>query len=191
MLDKKNINAIRKELTEYDKKRLDVIKSSNTALHHAKRIIFALHRKNIVEAEAKIKEVEKTFKEIVVKYKKDPKIFNEGSYKAALEEYVEAKLFYLFLQNKKMGKITEVNIPPEIYIAGLADVPGEMLRYAVMSATNKDFVMVKKCVEAGSDIIGEMIEFNLTSYLRTKFDQAKGALRKLEEVQYEVSLRNR
>jgi len=189
-LCKKNINSIRKNLMEYDKKRLDIIKRSNTALHYSKRIIFALHRKNVAEAELKMKEVEKSFKEIAVKYKKEPKVFNEGSYKAAVEEYVEAKMFYNFLQGKKMGKIMEVNVEPFIYIAGLADVPGEMLRYAVMSATNKDFEMVKKCVEGGSEIVGEMMEFNLTSYLRTKLDQAKGAVRKLEQVRYEVSLRN-
>jgi predicted translin family RNA/ssDNA-binding protein len=40
-----------------------------------------------------------------------------------------------------------------------------------------------------SDIIGELIEFNLTSYLRNKFDQAKSAAQKLEQVVYEVSLR--
>ena len=39
------------------------------------------------------------------------------------------------------------------------------------------------------EIIGELIEFNLTSYLRNKFDQAKGAVRKIEHVVYEVSLR--
>jgi len=190
MLCKKNIKSIRTNLTDYDKKRLDVIKRSNTALHYAKRVIFTLHRGNFDEAGVKLKEVESNFKEIAKKYAKDPKVFTEGSYKAALEEYVEAKLFYLFLHGKKMGKITEVNVAPEIYIAGLADVPGEMLRFAVMSATNKDFKMVKKCVEGASEIIGEMMEFNLTSYLRTKLDQAKGAVRKLEQVQYEISLRS-
>ena len=49
---------------------------------------------------------------------------------------------------------------------------------------------VKKCVEMGQEIIGELIEFNLTSYLRTKFDQAKRAAQKLEYVDYELSLRN-
>ena len=39
------------------------------------------------------------------------------------------------------------------------------------------------------DIIGELIEFNLTSYLRTKLDQAKQAVHKLEQVVYEVSIR--
>jgi hypothetical protein len=39
------------------------------------------------------------------------------------------------------------------------------------------------------EIIGELIEFNLTSYLRTKFDQAKGAVQKLEEINYQISLK--
>jgi len=190
MLCKKNMKSIRTNLTDYDKKRLDIIKRSNTALHYAKRVIFTLHRGNFDEAGMKLKEVEKSFKEIAKKYAKEPKVFNEGSYKAALEEYVEAKLFYLFLHNKKMGKIVEVNVPPAIYIAGLCDVPGEMLRYAVISATKKDFKMVENCVDAGSEVIGELMEFNLTSYLRNKFDQAKQAVRKLEQVRYDTSLRN-
>ncbi len=189
MLCKKNMKSIRTNLTDYDKKRLDIIKRSNTALHYAKRVIFTLHRGNFDEAGMKLKEVEKSFKEIAKKYTKEPKVFNEGSYKAALEEYVEAKLFYLFLHNKKMGKIVEVDVPPAIYIAGLCDVPGEMLRYAVISATKKDFKMVEKCVDAGSEVIGELMEFNLTSYLRNKFDQAKQAVRKLEQVRYDTSLR--
>jgi hypothetical protein len=34
-----------------------------------------------------------------------------------------------------------------------------------------------------------LIEFNLTKYLRNKFDQAKGAGRKIEEIVYEVGLK--
>jgi len=49
--------------------------------------------------------------------------------------------------------------------------------------------MVKKCSQLSNDIIGELIEFNLTSYLRTKFDQAKQANQKLEYVVYELSLK--
>ncbi len=39
------------------------------------------------------------------------------------------------------------------------------------------------------DITGELIEFNLTSYLRNKFDQAKSAVQKIEKVVYELSLK--
>jgi len=68
-------------------------------------------------------------------------------------------------------------------------VPGELYRYAIKSATVRDLKMTKKCAEMAREIIGELIEFNLTSYLRTKFDQAKQAVQKLEQVVYEVSIR--
>ena len=48
-----------------------------------------------------------------------------------------------------------------------------------------------RCKDAASDIIGELIEFNLTSYLRNKFDQAKSAVHKLEFIEYEVRLRHK
>ncbi|MBU2542607.1 hypothetical protein KJ785_03545 [Patescibacteria group bacterium] len=189
MLQKKYLGKIKKNLHSYHTKRGEVIGESNNALHHAKRAIFALHRDNVKEATEKIDLVEKILKSINTKYKSTPKIFNEGSYKAALEEYVEAKCFFDFLQTGKIGEIKTLPIAEEIYLAGLCDVPGELYRYAIKSATNKDIAMTKKCAEMAQEIIGELIEFNLTSYLRTKFDQAKGAVQRLEIVVYELSLR--
>ncbi len=188
-LQKLYLTKIKKNLHTYHTKRGEVIGESNNALHHAKRAIFALHRDNKKEAVEKIKMVEKVLLGINKKYKSTPKILNEGSYKAALEEYVEAKCFFEFLETGKIGEIKTLPIPEEIYLAGLCDVPGELYRYAIKSATNKDIKTTKKCAEMAQEIIGELIEFNLTSYLRTKFDQAKGAVNKLENVVYELSLR--
>ena len=189
MLQKSYLTKIKKNLHAYHSKRGEVIGMSNNALHHAKRAIFALHRDNKKEAVEKIKLVEKSLKDIYKKYKTTPKIFNEGSFKAALEEYVEAKCFFEFLETGKIGEIKTLPIPEEIYLAGLCDVPGELYRYAIKSATNKDIKTTKKCADMAQEIIGELIEFNLTSYLRTKFDQAKGAVNKLQNVVYELSLR--
>ncbi|MFH1946731.1 MAG: hypothetical protein ABIJ23_01050 [Candidatus Magasanikbacteria bacterium] len=189
MLNKKYLGKIKKNLHAYHSKRGEVIGESNNALHHAKRAIFALHRDNKKEAVEKIKMVEKILKDINKKYKTTPKILDEGSYKAALEEYVEAKCFFDFLETGKIGEIKTLVIAEEIYLAGLCDVPGELYRYAIKSATNKDIAMTKKCAEMAQEIIGELIEFNLTSYLRTKFDQAKGAVHKLQIIVYEASLK--
>lgn len=188
-IQKAYTDKLKLNLLAYAEKRREVIKSSGDALHHAKRAIFALHRDNVAEADEKLKLVEATYKALNNKFKKDPSILTEGSYKAGLEEYVEAKLFYNFLQNGKIAEIKELPISGELYIAGLCDVPGELYRYAIKSATEKNIEMVKKCSSMASEIIGELIEFNLTSYLRTKFDQAKQAVQKLEQVVYEVSLR--
>ncbi len=189
VLQKSYLTRIKKNLHSYHTKRGEVIGMSNNALHHAKRAIFALHRDNKKEAVEKIKIVEKSLKDIYKKYKTTPKIFNEGSFKAALEEYVEAKCFFDFLETGKIGEIINLPIPEEVYLAGLCDVPGELYRYAIKSATAKDIETTKKCAEMAQEIIGELIEFNLTSYLRTKFDQAKGAVQKLQIIVYELSLR--
>ncbi len=189
MLNKKYLAALRKNTLTYATTRRDVIKISDDALHHAKRAIFAMHRDEMKEAKAKLKQVETGLKSVKKKFAKTPKAMGEGAYKAALEEYVEARLFLDFLENKKIGEIKEINIPEEIYLAGLCDVPGELYRYAIKAATEGDVETVKRCAEVGSLIVGELIEFNLTKYLRNKFDQAKGAVQKLEHTVYEVSVR--
>jgi predicted translin family RNA/ssDNA-binding protein len=188
-LNKGHLGKIKKNLHAYHKRRGDVIGKANEALHHAKRAIFALHRDNEKEAAEKIKLVESIFKALNTKYKKDPDIKKEGAYKAGLEEYIEAKLFFEFVTTGKIGEIKDLPMDGDIYLAGLCDVPGELYRYAIKAATNKDVETAKKCAKMGGDIVGELIEFNLTSYLRTKFDQAKGAVNRLENVVYELSLR--
>ncbi|HBU07182.1 MAG TPA: hypothetical protein DEB09_03800 [Candidatus Magasanikbacteria bacterium] len=190
-IDQKYLNQLKKNLHDYHEKRIEIIQASNNALHHAKRVIFALHRDEFKEAEEKLVLVEKMLGAMRKKYKADLHIFDEGAFKAANEEYVEARLFYNFLKIGKIGKIIQVEMNGEVYLAGLCDVPGELYRYAIKCATNHDLKKIKECNDLAQDILGALIEFNLTSYLRNKFDQAKQAVHKLEIVVYELSLRNK
>ena len=188
VINKNLMKKLKKDLHAYQLKRRDVIRESGDALHHAKRAIFALHRDNQPEAIIKLKATEAIFKKLRAKYKNDRKVLSEGAYKAAVEEYVEAALFYQFLTTGKISEIKSFRIEADIYLAGLCDVPGELYRYAIRAATGHDTAMVKKCSKMSNNIIGELMEFNLTSYLRTKFDQAKQANQKLEYIVYELSL---
>ncbi len=181
---------MKQHFLSYASVRRDVIKLSDDALHLAKRAIFAMHRDDMKEADIKLKESETLLAKLQADAKKDPRVTDEGAYRAAVEEYVESMLFLQFLKTGNIGKITSLAIDPESYVAGLCDVPGELYRYAIKAATEKDIAMVKKCADMGQEIAGALIEFNLTSYLRNKFDQAKQAVQKLEQVVYEVSLRN-
>ncbi len=189
-IDSQYLNDLKNKALEYSLKRRDVIKLTGDAQHHAKRAIFSLHRDKVNEAQEKLTETEKIYKELQKKYQKIPALFTEGSYLAGLEEYVEAKLFLAFLQKKSLSRIKELRVGDETYIGGLCDVPGELYRYAIQAATRRDYDTVRRCGETAEEIIGALIEFNLTSYLRTKFDQAKQAVQKIEHVVYEVSLRN-
>jgi translin len=188
-VQKAHVKRLKRYMLGYANIRREVIKDTGDALHHAKRAIFAMHRNNRKEAEQKLKGAREIFLALEKRYKKQPEIKGEGSYRAALEEYVEASLFYQFLTERRIGEIQDVQVEPDVYIAGMADVPGELLRYATKAATEKDEKAVMECLEAAAEIVGELIEFNLTKYLRNKFDQAKKAVQKIEYVAYELSLR--
>ena len=97
MLDKKYLNSIKKNLLQYAEVRREVIKSSDDALHNAKRAIFAMHRDNMKEAEEKLANSKNLLSSLLKKYAKYSEVTEEGSFKAGLEEYVEASLFYQFL----------------------------------------------------------------------------------------------
>jgi translin len=191
MLKKTYVEKLKRDLHEYALIRRDVIKNSDDAIHHAKRAVFDLHRGDIKAADEKLREVEKLMKELNKKYKKTPEIQDEGTYMAALEEYVEASLFYQFVIKGDIGEVKGLPVTGEVFLAGLCDVPGELFRYAIRAATNHDIATAQKCNEVAGEIIGELMEFNLTKYLRNKFDQARQAAHKLEMVVYEVTLRQK
>lgn len=189
MLDKKYLAKVREELLAYTDKRRVVIKSAGDAQHLAKKAIFALQRDDFKGAEEYLQKSTEIILDLIKTYKKEADVFEEGSYRAALEEYAEAKLFSQFVYKKNISALKEIAVDADTYIGGLSDMVGEIYRYAIKSATEKKFDEVERCYLEAENIISEMVDMNLTGYNRQKFDQAKGALQKLEQVRYEVSLR--
>lgn len=189
MLNKKFFMKIKQILLNYTEKRRAVIKLSGDAQHLAKQAIFALQRDAGMEADKLLVEAKRIFHKLIKKYQKDKTLLHEGSFRVGLEEFVEAFLFRQCLQNKNIGPINDLEVEPNIFIGGLADVPGELARYAVKSATERKFDIVKRCYNQAEKIIGAMIEMNLTGYNRQKFDQAKQSLGKIQQIYYEVSIR--
>ncbi len=188
-LDKKYFNEVRQELLSYSAKRQEIIKESSQAQFLAKKAIFAMQRDDESEAQNYLGQAEKIIVDLNIKHRKDTGIFEEGSYKAGLEEFVEASIFNQYLQKKTIGKLSKIKVDTDIFVGGLCDVPGELLRYAIKSATERKYDEVKRCRQTADEIIGELVDMNLTGYNRQKFDQAKQALHKLEQVLYEVSIR--
>lgn len=190
MLNKKYFAKIRQSLLSYAEKRREVIKLAGDAQHAAKRAIFALQRDDAATAEKCLAEAKKNLHDLNKKFPQDKHLFDEGSYKAALEEYTEAVLFKQFLDGKDVGEVPDLAISPDTYVSGLCDVPGEIVRYAVKSATERKFDLVKRCSEAAEAIIAELVDMDLTGYNRQKFDQAKQSFNRLQQIVYEVSLKS-
>jgi len=191
MLDRKLFAAIKKQLNAYESGRREVIKLSGDAINAAKRAIFALHRDDAAGAARLFGEADAALDAVRKVIKAQPDLAAEGSYRAALEEYVEAKLYDRYLADGSVGKVEGEHIDYEIYIGGLTDLTGELQRRQVRLATEGKIAEVRKIKEVMEAIVAELLDMDLGGYLRNKFDQSKNNLRRAEEVLYELSLRGK
>lgn len=189
MLDKKYFQKVRNELLNYAEKRREVIKIAGDAQFLSKKTIFSLQGGALTDAKNSLNEAKKILIDLSKKFKNTSDLFDEGSFKAAMEEYVEASLFLSFVENKTLGIVKDFNIDSDLYISGLCDVPGEILRFAIKSATERNIKEVRRCYAVAEEIINELVDMNLTGYNRQKFDQAKQSLNRLQQIVYEVSLK--
>ncbi len=188
MINKKFIQQLKKDYDKSEIERRKIISSSNLILHDSKRVIFSLHRDDFIKAKKSLIEIEKS----LIKMQKDfgfNRLNKEGSYKAGAEEFVEAKMFYLVLNNKKIDKIKNISLNLDSYLGGICDLTGELVRRATNLASKNKLKEVDKIKKLIEEILVELVEFDITGYLRTKYDQAKNNLRKVEQINYEIKIR--
>jgi predicted translin family RNA/ssDNA-binding protein len=164
---------------------------ANDALRLSKRAIFAMHRDDLKDAKRLLAEASAQFKAAEGVIRTFHGLEEEGVYHAALEEYAEAMLFLQYLEQGKFGKLETRAMAPSVYLGGLSDATGELVRHAVRRATEGDRGEVERAYEASASVVAFLLDLDLTGNLRTKFDQAKKNLRTLEQMRYELSLQSR
>ncbi len=188
MINANFINKLKKDYQNKERERIKIIVFSNNILHQSKKIIFSLQRNEIIQAQENIN----LLKEIIIKKQKElniKRLEQEGSYKAAMEEFAEACLFSQWLENKKVSKIDKINISHDCYLGALSDLCGEIARFSVNQAAKKEILIIEKAYQDTLEIISHLNQFNLTGPLRNKYDQACNHLRKIEQVNYDVKIR--
>jgi len=190
MLEKTSMQKLKKQYKMHRTMRHKLIGASNDLLRLAKQAIFSLHRNDKAKAKKNLDEIKKSFQDLQKGLlKKHQELTLQGAYLAALEEYVEADLFYQALNGKKIGVIKGVDIGAEQYIGGICDMTGELTRRAVIKATEKDFSSVEKYTAIVEDAVGALLQFDLVGQYRQKYDDAKRNLKRLEGIRYDISLR--
>ncbi len=190
MINKKFLGQLKEEYKTNEIERRQIISAANSILFDSKKTIFALQRQEEKIATKRLKELENNL--IILEKRFGIKRLNkEGSYRAAAEEYLEAKTFFLVIKNRQINKVSSLNLDYESYLGGLCDLIGELVRYSINQATQGKFSAVGKNKKIADDIMAGLSDFDMTGYLRTKYDQARGHLRKLEQMAYEIKLRTK
>ena len=187
MLDKKDFGRIRKEIEDSDIKRESLIQTSREVINISKKIIYALHRNDVKDASSYLKEIEKKKKALGTNVWLDTNI-NQ----VALQEYAEALCYYHFVKSKKIPTASSLKIDNENYLMGLCDLTGELGRKAVNEVIKKNFKQAEQIRELVDEIYGEFLKLNLrNSELRKKSDQIKWNLKKLEDIVFELKLKEK
>lgn len=176
---------------KHDTARRLIIGQSNKALHTAKQVIFSLHRDQIAEAKKLLDQAEKILLNLGRHFRYAPDLKHSGAYKAALEEYVEARLFFQVLAHGVIKCIVKPPIRFDDYVAGLCDFTGELVRKMVLLVTKEEIKKAQDLKEIIADVVSGLIKLDLTGYLRNKFDAAKNNLKKAEEIMYNIRLRGK
>ncbi|NQU99183.1 MAG: hypothetical protein HQ538_00435 [Parcubacteria group bacterium] len=191
MLNEKLFKELLTSYKNYTKFRDKIIVDSRDILRNSKQAIFALHRDELDEAEKILKNAENQILELEKLFEKEKKLKNEGSYRECLEEYIEAQMFYEFLKTGKIDFKSEVTATFNDLIGGICDFTGEIVRKAVQAVTKGDSGKIGQYQEAVQSVVGELVKFDLLGRHRGKYDQARRNLRKIEEVSYDLKIREK
>ncbi len=175
------LQNLKKKFSAVEMKKRELQAVSSTAQRLAKQSIFSVHREELVK-EATIKLAKG--KNILNVY---PGLDNEGMWQSALEEFYEAKFFLNAARNQPLFISKDIHEEPLIILGALSDLTGEMARLAVRKATLGDKTSVDRLFKLAENLVAFLISLDSTGYLRTKTDQAKQHLRRLEELRYDIS----
>ncbi len=171
---------IEEELDDKDSVREIAIKSSREIVRMASRIIMSLHRRRDCEEDMrKIKEEVWHLRSLLLN--QYPDLYFAGFVQNALQEYVEAMLFYSVLKGKEFPGHRELNVNPGAYLLGAGDLVGELRREVLESLRKDDFESAEKYLEMMEAIYEMLLRFNYPSGLvpiKQKQDLARSLVEK-------------
>ncbi len=184
MFDARWLINLKKSYKQKNISRQHIISASAPLGHSAKKIIFALQRGE--NQKKPIQKIFLDFSKLIKKYNQD-RLLREPSFRAALEEYIEAIFFSAIINQQKISPLSNIEVDADLYLGALSDVTGELVRKVTNVISEGNYLEAKRLITAGQMIIDELLDFDMTGNLRTKYDQARNNLRKLEQLNYEIS----
>lgn len=179
----KRIQKLKKSL-EADRIVLD--SKADEARRQAKLAIFALQRHEAARAKDCLGESRNLIRACLGLVRRRPLLAGESGWKSALEEYTEAHLFETYLHGH-LSVPAEAENHPDVVLGAMSDLAGEIARYSILRATERDRNSIEEAHRTVLKIVDMLAALDLTGSLRSKFDQTKQHLRKIEDIRYDLS----
>jgi translin len=180
-----NLTKIFSELTanldKLDQGREKILPISRSLIRDCSNAIKHIHRKEIELYKEKIEIIKQNHKELKQLVNSEPGVFNKFL-KTPEQEYAEAVSFYSIVTNHELPTPSELNIDPLNYAFGLADVIGELRRYALDNIRNSQLSDLNQILEDMDDIYTNLFSLDypsgITQDLRPKTDRSRFLIEK-------------
>jgi len=190
MIAKSLIKKLKDQIEKQDSGRANIIRETGSLVRESKHAIFKLHRGEIREAEQALAEVGRKLKPLVAAAEKTG-LRGEATLAAAVEEFLEASYLLRVMQKKALSVAAGFKTRAEEELSALSDLTGELVRAATLDVTRGSLKSVKQFRDATEELFGVLLSMNLRGSLRAKRDDARRNLKRLEEILYDVSLKQK
>ncbi len=180
-----NLIKIFSELTtnldKLDKVREKILPISRSIIRDCSNAIKHIHRKQFDLYKEKISLIKQTHTELKKLVNLEPSVFTKFL-KTPEQEYAEAVSFYAVVNKQELPSPSQLNIDPLNYAFGLADVIGELRRYALDNIRNSQLSDLNQILEDMDDIYTNLFSLDypsgITQDLRHKTDRARSLIEK-------------
>ncbi len=176
MLAKKDIEAIRNELSRYDEVREQVLSLSRETVRLAGSAILEIHRGDLGGAEGTIRRVEVALEKVQKLCQDFPEFKTSPGVVVAFQEYVEAATLRAFVERYRIPSLADVGGEPRSYMLGMLDAIGEFRRMSLNSLRKGKVDFAEKTLGVMEGIYEDLQSLDHTSIIptfRVKMDAAR------------------
>ncbi|MGE5533692.1 MAG: hypothetical protein ACM3UN_05025 [Bacillota bacterium] len=171
------IQEVKYELTAKNKIREEAHESMRKATSLSKQAILLIHQKRLEDAQKMVESAKEKITRLQTQAKQFPEIIYGGMLSAAFQEYSEANIFLVLVEEGRFVTPVEIDVPSVDYVLGLADVIGEYRRLALDNLREGAVEKGEKCLQTMDEVFIQLLALDeaymLVPGLRHKSDIAR------------------
>ncbi|HEA70693.1 hypothetical protein LCGC14_0291000 [marine sediment metagenome] len=178
---KKAFSEINNSFDNLYHNREEILKLSRNIVRDCSIGIKNIHRKEFGLYQERKNNIKTNLENLVSLVDKNPGVF-EKFLRVPEQEYVEGLVFYSIISKNETPTPSDLKINPLNFVLGLADVIGELRRYALDNIRNSQTGELNYILECMDDIYSQLFSIDypagITKDLRHKVDVARNIIEK-------------
>ena len=184
----KGIGEATRAYEAFEKNRAACMEDSGRLRAESKAVVNFIVKGDLKRARACMASARKPLDRLHRALKRDAYLYSVPNLNEGLEEYVEARLLFVYVAGGEFPTPSSMGINFEAYIGGLCDMTGELVRLA----RNRP-EWTRAILDDVSSINDDCVRMHVrrNNKIRSKLQDLERNLRRLEEILYEQRLRGR